>query len=240
MNIAIVFAGGTGTRMGAGIPKQFLDLDGKPILIYTLENFQNTDLIDKIYISCKEGYIDKTKKLIQKYKIDKVAEIVEGGSSSQESIFNALKVAQEQNDEDSIVLIHDGVRPFLSENVIQKNIDSVKEHGSAITCTACYETIIISEDKMNIDEAPKRDMCFTAQAPQSFYLKDIYDAHIKIREQNPTYTNIVDSCTLYRVLGKNVSIIEGDRGNIKVTTPQDFYILKALLEFEKNKEILGL
>lgn len=240
MNIAIIFAGGTGKRMGAGVPKQFLEIDNKPILIYTLENFQNTDLIDKIYISCKKGYIKKTEKLVEKFGLNKVAGIVEGGLSSQDSIFNALRIAREQNRGDSVVLIHDGVRPFLSEEVIEKNINSVKKNGSAITCTSCYETIIISNDKIKIDEVPSRDTCYTAQAPQSFYLKDIYDAHIAIRKINPNYTNIVDSCTLFKVLGKQVSIIEGDRGNIKVTTPQDFYILNALLEYEKNKKILGL
>ncbi len=239
-NIAIIFAGGTGTRMGAGLPKQFLQINGKPILIHTLDNFQNSPSIDKIYISCKEDYIQQTEKEIEKYQITKVKGIVAGGATSQDSIFNALSKAREENDDESVVLIHDGVRPFLTEDVIRANIESVQKHGSAITCTSCYETVILSENGEKIEQVPSRDIAYTAQAPQSFHLGDILNAHLKIRETNPGYIDIVDSCSLLRKLGKDIYIVKGNRGNIKVTTPEDFYILRALLQYKENEQILGL
>ena len=111
MNIAIIFAGGSGVRMGAGMPKQFLEINGKPIIIHTLDNFQNSPTIDKIYIACKADYMENLKNLTNRFGITKVARIVEGGSTGQDSIYQALKAAYEENPKDSIVLIHDGVRP---------------------------------------------------------------------------------------------------------------------------------
>ena len=239
-NIAIIFAGGTGTRMGSGLPKQFLFVNWKPILIHTLDNFQNSPDIDKIYIACKEDYIGQTQKEVEKYQITKVAGIVPGGATGQDSIYNALSKAREENSDDSIVLIHDGVRPFLTNEVIKANIESVKNHGSAITCTSCYETVILSHDGSKIEEVPSRDIAYTAQAPQSFYLGEIVDAHLLVRKTNPGYMDIVDSCSLLRKLGKEIHIVKGNRGNIKVTTPEDFYILRALLQYKENEQILGL
>ena len=240
MNIAIIFAGGSGVRMGAGMPKQFLEINGKPIIIHTLDNFQNSPSIDKIYISCKKDYITTLQDLTKRFAITKVCGIVEGGSNGQDSIYRALRAADAENDKDAIVLIHDGVRPFVSEEVIQKNIECVKQHGSAVTCTSFFETPILSKGGEEVEEMPLKKEMFTAQAPQSFYLGEIMDAHKKMRELNPDYVDIADSCNLYKNLGKKMYIVEGDRGNIKVTTPEDFYILRALLQYRENEQILGL
>lgn len=240
MNIAIIFAGGSGVRMGAGMPKQFLEINGKPIIIHTLDNFQNSPSIDKIYIACKPDYIDTLTKLTKRFEITKVAKIVKGGTTGQDSIYQALKAAYDENPKDSIVLIHDGVRPFVSEEVIQKNIDSVKEHGSAITCTSFFETPILSKTGVKVEEMPLKKETFTAQAPQSFFLGEIVEAHDEMRSKNPEYVDIADSCNLYYSLGKEVYIVEGNRGNIKVTTSEDFFILRALLQHKENEQILGL
>lgn len=240
MNIAIIFAGGSGVRMGAGMPKQFLEINGKPIIIHTLDNFQNSPSIDKIYIACKPDYIETLKKLTKRFEINKVERIVAGGSTGQDSIYRALMAAYDENDRDSIVLIHDGVRPFVSEEVIQKNIESVKAYGSGITCTSFFETPILSKTGELVEEMPLKKETFTAQAPQSFFLGDIVDAHHIIRETNPNYDDIADSCNLYFTLGKEVRIVEGNRGNIKVTTSEDYFILRALLQHRENEQILGL
>ncbi|MCH4284231.1 MULTISPECIES: IspD/TarI family cytidylyltransferase [Bacillota] len=240
MNIAIIFAGGSGVRMGAGMPKQFLEINGKPIIIHTLDNFQNSPAIDKIYIACKADYMETLKNLTNRFAITKVAKIVEGGVTGQDSIFHALKAAYNENPKDSIVLIHDGVRPFVSEEVIEKNIESVKKYGSAITCTAFFETPILSKDGHQVEEMPLKKETFTAQAPQSFYLGEIVSAHEEMRKINPEYIDIADSCNLYKNLGKQVYIVQGNRGNIKVTTPEDFYVLRALLQYKENEQILGL
>ena len=240
MNIAIIFAGGSGVRMGAGIPKQFLEINGKPILIHTLQLFQEHEEIDKIYLAMSKDYIAYTQRLIQDYYIDKLAAIVPGGETAQDSIYNALSKAAEENPGDSIVLIHDGVRPMVEYSVISNNIECVKQHGSAITSTLCYETVIISKDGSKIDELPIRRESYTAQAPQSFYLSDIIEAHDQVRALPTRYENMVDACTIYNKIGKQPYIVEGNRGNIKVTTPEDVYMFRALIQYKENEQAFGL
>ncbi len=242
MNIAIIFAGGVGKRMGSSVPKQFLNVYGKPIIIHTLEKFQYHPEIDKIYVACKEDLIPYLKELVEKYNITKIPKggIVPGGATGQDSIYNGLCAARKENPEDSIVLIHDGVRPIITEEVISKDIASVKEFGSAITSTPAYETPIISYDGSSVAELPKRKNVYTAQAPQCFRLGDVLKVHEKVRKENPEYTDIVDTCTLMRSNGFDVKLIEGNRGNIKVTTPEDYIDLLAKLSSEDYKQIFEL
>ncbi len=240
MNIAIIFAGGSGVRMGSGIPKQFLEINGKPVIIHTLQLFQYHDEIDKIYISVLEDYIGYMQELVDEYRLHKTAAIIPGGDTAQDSIYNALKKAESENPEDSIVLLHDGVRPFVSYEVISNNIAGVKKNGNAITCTACYETILLSHDGLCVESVPYRKDTFAAQAPQSFYLKDIIFAHDKIRERPERYENMVDACTIIRSQGMEAHMVPGNRGNIKVTTPEDVYMFRALLQYKENEQAFGL
>ena len=240
MNIAIIFASGKGTRLGAEIPKQFLKIYGKPILVHTLELFQYHKMIDKIYISTLKEYIEYVQKMCDDYNLSKVSGIVEGGETAQDSIYNALKLAQSQNAGNSIVLIHDGVRPFVDSDVITNNIEGVRKYGNAITCVPAYETILISNNGEKIDDVTKRKETFVGQAPQSFYLKDIIEAHEIIQQRPQRYEDMVDACTICRTLGKDVYLVEGNRGNIKVTTPEDVYIFKAFLEYKENEQTFGL
>lgn len=237
MNIAVIFAGGRGKRLNDNLdslPKQYLKIDNKPILVHTLLHFQNHPEIDKIYLSVLPDFKDYTKELIRDYEIDKVANIVDGGSSAQESIYNALVAAADENPDDSIVLLHDGVRPVITKRVISDNIESVKKYGTAVTATPCYETIIVSNDAFCPKEVPFRRETFAAQAPQSFRLKEILDAHNLIRESDNGYKDIVDACTMFYTLGRETHLVQGNFGNIKVTTPQDVYILKGILNFIKD------
>lgn len=236
MNIAIIFAGGKGTRMGSKIPKQFLEINGRPILVHTLELFQNNIKIDKIYISTLNEYISYVKELANKYQINKVIDVIEGGETAQESIYNALKRAEQDNPADSIVLLHDGVRPYVEANIIDDNIEAVKKYGSAITSIPAYETIMISKDAESVDSVTTRNETYIGQAPQSFYLKEIIDAHDVIRKSSTGYKNMVDACTIYKTLGKDVHLVQGNRGNLKITTPEDVYIFKSFLEFKENKQ----
>ena len=142
MNIALIFAGGTGQRMNAGaVPEQFLKLHGKPIIIYTIEQFENHTQIDEIVVVCLEKWIPYLKKLLENFCIRKVNVIVPGGKTGQESIYNGIKVIFEKFPSDSIVLVHDGVRPLIDEATITANIDSVKKYGNAITVTPAIETL---------------------------------------------------------------------------------------------------
>lgn len=240
MNIAIIFAGGSGVRMGAGVPKQFLEINGKPIIIHTLQLFQYHEMIDKIYVSVLEDYIPYMNELVDEFRLKKVAKVIPGGKTAQDSIYNALKMAQNENPDDSIVLLHDGVRPFVSYEVISANIECVKEKGNAITCTPCFETIMISKDGENVNEVPYRKETFSAQAPQSFYLKDIIAAHDAVRNSPNGYENMVDACTIIRSQGWQAHMVEGNRGNIKVTTPEDVYMFRALLQYKENEQAFGL
>ena len=238
-NIAIIFAGGSGARMGSGMPKQFLEVAGKPIIIHTLELFEEHDMIDKIYIACKKEYIKHLRRLIEKNLIRKVAGVVPGGSTGQDSIYKALKMAYDENDGDDIVLIHDGVRPHITSAVISEDIECVRQNGSAITCTPLFETPVISSDGKTIDDVPSRDGFFTAQAPQCFYLKDVIEAHEQMRQINPNYEGIIDTCTLMKKLGHDVVMVQGNRGNVKVTTPEDLYIFHGLVQYHEVEQIFG-
>lgn len=241
-NIAIIFAGGVGQRLNGtqSIPKQFLKINDKPIIIHTLELFQKNENIDKIYIAIHPDYYEKMYELVRYFYVSKVAGIVKGGATGQESIYNALKLAYEDNSEDSLVLIHDGVRPNITQETINKIIKTAKETGTAITCTPCYETVLISENGVNPTRVPYRKETFSAQAPQAFRLGEIVEAHEKERVENPNYIDIIDSCTLFTKQGKKTSMVRGNFGNIKITTIEDLYILRALIRFKEDVEAFGL
>lgn len=242
MNIAIIFAGGTGQRLNNGenaLPKQFLKINDKPIIIRTLDLFQNHEDIDKIYISIHPDYYEYMQNLVKYYYITKTAGIVKGGATGQDSIYNALKLAQKENPDDSIVLIHDGVRPNITEEVITNNIECAKKNGNAITCTSCFETILISDNGINPEHVPYRKNTYAAQAPQSFKLGEVIEAHEITRKTNPHYTDIVDTCTLFKTLNKETFMVKGNRGNIKITTIEDLYILRALIRYKEDLEAFG-
>lgn len=239
MNIALVFAGGVGSRMNTknGIPKQFLEVYGKPIIVYTLEKFQYNKNIDVIVISCIESYIDYCWELVEKYHLTKVKSIVKGGKNGQESIFNGLVEAHKLTEEKTIVLIHDGVRPIIDDEVINSNIRNVLEYGSSITCSKAKETIAIVNENV-ISDVTDRDKTVIAKAPQCFYLDDIVNVHKKAKENGDD--NNIDSSTLMGKYGyKNQHIFLGSNKNIKITTPEDYYLFKALLDAEENSKVFG-
>ena len=239
MTNALIFAGGSGTRMNSkSRPKQFLQFYGKELIMHTLENFQNHFEINGIAVVCIEEWIPYLNKLLEKYGIDKVKAVVFGGVTGQASIFKGLKAIKTfDKDEKSIVLIHDGVRPFINEDVISSCIKSVKEKGSAITVVPATETIITSEDG-KISTITDRSKCCLARAPQCFYLDDILDAHHKaIKDGN---LNMIDSASLMKFYGHELYTVQGNADNIKITTPADFYTFKALYEVRENQQIFGL
>lgn len=238
-NLAIIFAGGSGARMGSGIPKQFIEVHGKPIIIHTLEIFEEHPKIDAIYIACKGDYIPRLEKMLKRFMITKVEKVVPGGATGQDSIRNALEAAAENHGGDSIVLIHDGVRPCITGELIDDDLECVMKKGSAVTCTALFETPVISREGTYVEDVPPRSELFTAQAPQCFYLGEVLEAHKEIRKKNPEYAGIVDTCSLMKACGKNVAIVKGNRGNIKVTTPEDLYTFRAMIEYRETEQAFG-
>lgn len=231
--IALIFAGGTGKRMGKEIPKQFLKIADKEIIIRTIEIFDKSDYIDEIYISCIEDWIDYLDELIKKFKIKKVKKIVPGGETGQMSIYNGLKEAYDDNlnDNDSpIVLIHDGVRPFIDDELIKKNIDCVILNGCAISCAPAIETILLVDNNNKVETITDRNNSKLARAPQSFYLNDIYSLHLRAMEDG--YNNFIDNCTMMYHYKKKLFMVETSSDNIKITTPKDYYIAKSIFERE--------
>ena len=240
MNTALIFAGGAGRRMhSAGKPKQFLELHGKPIIIHTLEHFARHPEIDAIAVVCIAGWVDYLKELLVRFHIKKVRWIVPGGETSQESTRAGLGILEANCvPRATIVLIHDGVRPLITEKVISDNIAAVKEYGNAITAAPAIETIITVDENEDVTELIDRQSCRLARAPQSFYLSDIIAMHQKAMADN--YDKMIDSASLMIHYGVKLHLVEGPAENIKITTPSDFYIFKAIQEARENMQILGL
>lgn len=238
MNIAVIFAGGSGLRMHTkSRPKQFLDLNGKPIIIYTLELFDNHPQIDAIVVACIENWIPFLEKQLRKFEITKVIKVVPGGETGQQSIYNALCAAENAGTDDSIVLIHDGVRPLITEQAITDNINKVKQSGSCITCIPATETLVVRQTDGSL-EIPSRADSLIARAPQSFFLKDIIAAHRRALAEGRN--DFIDSCTMMSQYGYKLGTIIGPMENIKITTPTDFFVLRAMMKVHEDQQIFGL
>ena len=237
-NYAVIFAGGAGRRMHTkSRPKQFLEYQGKPIIIYTLELFDNHPLIDGIVVACVEEWIPFLEKMLKKFEINKVKKIVHGGMSGQESIYKGLVAASEfSHGSDDVVLIHDGVRPLITEQTITDNIEMVRKEGSCITCIPATETFIVTQEDGGLD-IPTRANSMIARAPQSFYLRDILSVHERARKEGRN--DFIDSCSMMHHYGHKLGRVIGPMENIKITTPTDYFIFKAMVEVHENQQIFG-
>lgn len=238
MNYALIFAGGTGQRMNTkNKPKQFLELNSKPIIIHTIEHFENHPLIDGIVVVCLKDWIPYMNTLLKKFCIQKVITVVEGGDTGQHSIRNGLFALYENESvpKDAVVLIHDGVRPLINEEIITDNIECVKLNGNSVTVTPAIETIISVNENDEINEVMDRSVCRMARAPQCFILQDIVNAHNKADAES---FSAIDSAMLMSHYGATLHVVEGPPENIKITTPSDFYIFRAITEARENAQIL--
>lgn len=237
MITALIFAGGTGKRMNTrSKPKQFLELHGKPVIIYTLEHFEYHEQIDNIVIVCLKSAIEELKNMLNHYGIKKVTQIIPGGETGHDSIYNGLCAMKTVNGPEDIVLIHDGVRPLINEELITANIEAVKKYGNAITSEPVTESVLRSADGMNVDEVPNRDIMYVAKAPQSFYYGDILEVYEKARSD---HRKSIDSSHLLSIYGLPMHIVPSTKNNIKITEPMDFYVFRALYDAMENQQILG-
>ena len=237
MNIAVIFAGGVGKRMNSkDRPKQFLLVHGKPIIVHTIELFEYHEQIDGIVVVCVKDWIPYMEEMKYRYRLDKIGKIVPGGETGQLSIYNGLCAAKKiYGANGSIVLIHDGVRPLINAKTITDNIESVKTNGSAITCKLATETVILVDKDSKVCEVPSREASRMAQAPQSFWLNDILEVHRRALADGQK--NMIDSCTMMRTYGKELSVVIGPTENIKITTPDDFYTFRALYDARENEQL---
>ena len=238
MTTALIFAGGTGVRMNTRArPKQFLELHGKPIIIYTLEHFEDHPEVDNIVVVCIESWIRELKHLILQYAFEKVSQIVPGGDGGDRSIYNGLKALDGKCEPDDIVLIHDGVRPLINADLISANIAKVKEHGSAITIEAATESVVRLNGDDRIIEIPPREKMYVAKAPQSFRYSLIWDLYQHAAKDG---VRTIDSAHLCSIYGMEMYTVKSTPNNMKITKPADYYIFRALYEAMENEQILGL
>lgn len=241
-NIAVIFAGGVGSRMNhPDGPKQFIKVVDKPILAYTLEHFQSHPDIDAVYIATLQEGVDLTNQIVEKYGITKVKQVVRGGNSAQESIYNGLCAAMEDSDngEDTCVLIHDGVRPIINKKLIDDNIASVHENGSAISSIPAFETVARSLDGgVTVEKVENRDLMYILQAPQSFKLYTIHSVHERSLEEG-MMGKFIDQAHMMNHYGYDVHMIEGFRGNVKVTVPLDLTYFTFLVESGEFANVTG-
>lgn len=243
MNYAIILAAGVGQRMrSGGLPKQFLQLMGKPIVVYTLEKFEQTEDIDKVIIVCHGSYVDQMQKLINLYQLNKTEKIIVGGSNRQSSLRRGLDaVKQMGGQEDDIVVIHDGVRPLVNITTIQENVRVAKQYGCAVTVHPVTESVVITKyDEAEISDFKKRGDTYSLTAPQSFQLGKIMEAYRKTEDIDEGELPLLDAAMVYAKTGGEVHLVKEQGSNIKITTAEDFYFLKAILELEENKYIFGL
>ena len=232
-NVAIIIAGGVGNRMGQNIPKQFINVYDKPVIIYTLECFQNHPLIDNIIVVCLDGWQSVMDAYAKQFNITKLVSIVTGGQTGFESIHNGVMEAKRLFNDDDIILIHDGIRPNVSDDIISNNLDVCIEKGNAITAIPCAEAMLLKNDIISSKEVIDRDKLVRTQTPQSFYIKDICHIHDEALQKGEV--NTVASCTLAIEMGHEVFFSPGSEKNVKLTTVDDIEIFKALLNAKKDE-----
>lgn len=235
MNIGIILAGGTGTRMGSDVPKQFIDIYGKPLIIHTLESFDINTNIDCIAVVCKKEWQEDLKIWIRKYGINKVKWIIDGGETRQESIYNALLKIKVECGREDIVVIHDSARPLISQRIINDNVYFAKEYGAVDTVVPTSDTIINSKDDKTINNVPVRKELYLGQTPQSFKYETILLAHENAKKKNKS--DATDDCQLILDLNEDVYLVKGDKLNFKITTFEDLLLLKAVIKLGKLEVI---
>ena len=232
-NIALLTAAGSGTRMHQDIPKQFLTINDRPVIIYTLEAFQKHPEINAIIVVCLKGWEKVLQAYADQFNITKLKHIVAGGKTGQESIRNGLFELEKHYSPDDIVLIHDGNRPMVSAEIISDCIVTVKQHGCAISAIPCAEAVMKTDDGIVSVDCYPRETLRRTHTPHGFFLQKICDLHR--RAETAGITNSVASCTMMFELGEPVYFSAGSEKNIKLTTVEDIEIFKALLIAKKTE-----
>ena len=233
MNIALLTAGGTGNRMGQDIPKQFMCIDNQPVIVYTMQAFQSHPEIDAIALICLKGWETALQAYANQYNITKLKWIFEGADTNQGSIYNGISGLKEMGcKDDDIVLVHDGVRPLVSQKIISGNIAACKKYGYAVTGLTCKEAIMELKDGNVADISIPRERLVRTQTPHTYRLGFLLDSHSKAQAKG--ILNTVASCTLVSMIGiKDQHLVEGSEKNgLKLTRPQDVEIFKAMIHSE--------
>ncbi|MBF9297126.1 D-ribitol-5-phosphate cytidylyltransferase [Mammaliicoccus sciuri] len=232
MIYAGILAGGIGSRMGnVPLPKQFLDLNGKPVIVHTIEKFLLNNRFEKIIIATPQKWIVHTNDILKKHNINtEHVQVIEGGSDRNETIMQIINEIENTNgisDED-IIVTHDAVRPFLTHRIIEENIDNGLKYGAVDTVIKAIDTIVASEDGNYIKNIPVRSEMYQGQTPQTFNIKDLKDSYQNLSDNEKSL--LTDACKILVMKNKNVKLVEGEIFNIKITTPYDLKVANSIIK----------
>ncbi|WP_099159471.1 IspD/TarI family cytidylyltransferase [Virgibacillus ndiopensis] len=237
MIYAGILAGGKGTRMGnVPMPKQFLLLNDKPIIVHTIEKFILNDRFEKIIIATPKEWINHTLDILKKYKIDLPnVEVIVGGSDRNGTIMKIVDFIESNNESNTndVLVTHDAVRPFLTHRIIQQNIDEAIEYGSVDTVIEAIDTIVESEDNEFISSIPRRDHMYQGQTPQSFNINKLKQLYGELTDHEKTI--LTDACKIFSIKGEKVKLVQGEIFNIKITTPYDLNVANAIIKGSLDK-----
>lgn len=233
MNIALLTAAGIGSRMNQDVPKQFIHVNNKPLIIYTLEAFEKHPNIDSIIVVTLPSWIDVLKAYAKQFNITKLKWIVPGGKDGQESIYNGLVELQKHCSEDDVVMIHDGNRCMVSSEIISSNLATFKKYGDAVTAIPTVEVVFDSDDGSSSKSALDRDRLWRTQTPHTYTLKKLLWAHQEAAKRKLKRT--AATCELMALLDEDVHFSKGSEENLKITTVDDIKIFKALLSVKQEE-----
>ena len=237
MVFGVLLAGGVGSRMGnMEKPKQYLNIADRPIIIHTIEKFYVNESFEKILVLCPEQWISHTKNLIRKYigETERIV-VVAGGETRNETIMNAIRYIEGEYevDDDTIILTHDSVRPFVTHRIIEENIEYAMKYGACDTAVSSTDTIVQSEDGKIISAVPERRKMYQGQTPQTFRLKKLKALYESLSaEERETLT---DAAKIFVMKGEDVYLVEGEVSNIKITYPYDLRVAETLIQSEKKE-----
>ncbi|MCR5804524.1 MAG: 2-C-methyl-D-erythritol 4-phosphate cytidylyltransferase [Clostridia bacterium] len=235
MNIVLLTAAGSATRMHQDIPKQFIHVDDRPIIIHTMEAFQKHPSIDAIIVVTLESWTEVLWAYAKQFNITKLKWVVPGGATGQDSIFCGLSALKENVSDDDLIMIHDGNRPLVSSDIISDSLVTFEKYGSAVAAIPCTEVVFVSDDKIKSKESIDRSRLMRTQTPHSYKFGELYNAHLEAQSKGITST--AASCELMKELGKETYFSKGSEENIKITTLDDLKIFKSILHTKQDEWI---
>lgn len=236
MVYGVVLAGGVGSRMGGDKPKQYLTLKGKPVIIYTLEKFLSCPEFEKVIVLCPAQWLEHTKNLVKKYVPDSCDRVVviEGGVTRNDTIMNSIQYIEDEGnlDDETVIVTHDSVRPFVTHRIIEENIAAAREFGACDTVIAATDTIVEAADNKFVSNIPNRKIMYQGQTPQSFKAKELKRVFNTLTDEEKDI--LTDAAKIYVIKGLPVALVEGETFNMKITYPYDFRVARSLIEDEEN------